>query len=490
MNNILLQAENILINFGTRTLFKIKRFDVYEGDRIGLVGVNGSGKTTLLRLLNGEIEPEEGKIIRNCTTRYFSQFSNEIPQNTNLKELSLFGVEDIMDNNAMSGGEATRYRLAELFSEAGALLLIDEPTSHLDSDGIEYLSHRLWGIESFVLVSHDRTLLDKHCNRIIEIDNGELIAYQGNYSSYCEQKKQRLERANIEYEQYREEVDRLQKIYQDKKEKARRATKRPRNMSAGEAKAREFGAVGKSYGGKGKSIERSAENIKKRIEHLEIKERPKEIAKIRPSFALTNPPQNPIIMEAENLSFTYPNGKEIFRNAVFRLPRASHTVLMGANGSGKTTLLKLILEGEMVRVVPKARIGYLRQNLSDICLEDTVLESALENSVQPMEVVRNLLARLLFKTEDINKRTSVLSGGELIRLAFARIFLSNANVLVLDEPTNYLDIPSVEAIQEMLSEYEGTLLFVSHDLTFVREIADNVLVIRDKKIFSEGLDKI
>ena len=195
-------------------------------------------------------------------------------------------------------------------------------------------------------------------------------------------------------------------------------------------------------------------------------------------------------METEDLSFSYPDGNEIFRNAIFRLPRGSRTVLMGDNGAGKTTLINLILKGEKVRIVPKAKIGYLQQNLKNLSQTDTVLESTLKNSVQPINVARNILARLLFTASDVNKPVSVLSGGERIRLAFAKIFVSDANVLVLDEPTNYLDIPSVEAIQELLSEYEGTMLLVSHDRTFVKAIATQVLSIRDKQIIEENLEII
>ena len=162
-------------------------------------------------------------------------------------------------------------------------------------------------------------------------------------------------------------------------------------------------------------------------------------------------------------------------------------MLLGENGSGKTTLIRLILEGKLILTVPKAKLGYLKQDLSDLDDTLTVLECAAETSVQTPTVVRNILARLLFTARDIEKPVSVLSGGERVRLAFARIFVSSANVLVLDEPTNYLDIPSVEAIQAMLAEYEGTMLFASHDKTFVRAVATDALLIENKKIVEYDL---
>ena len=333
-----------------------------------------------------------------------------------------------------------------------------------------------------MLVSHDRELLDAQCDSIIEIEHGEVKRYEGNYASYLEQKKQAFERARFEYAQYSDEMERLTAAYRAKKEQARNAAKKPRGMSSSEAKVRDFSSMRRSPKGKAKGLERSAENIKKRMEHMEVKEKPRELKKIRPVFSLTDPPRNPIIMEAEHLSFAYPNGREIFREAGFRLKRGSRTVLLGENGAGKTTLIRLALEGKLIRVVPKAKLGYLKQDLSDLNESKTVLQSANETSIQSPTVVRNVLARLLFSARDIEKPVSVLSGGERVRLAFARIFVSNANVLVLDEPTNYLDIPSVEAIQAMLAEYEGTMLFASHDKTFVRAVATDALLIENKKI--------
>lgn len=489
MKKLLLCAENISMSFGTRELFHIDKLEVHEGDKIGLVGLNGSGKSTLLRLISGDTIPDEGRIKLNCTPTYFAQLSDE--HNNNIadpKELSLFGVQELVIQDITSGGENTRLRLAELFSERGTLLLLDEPTSHLDEDGFEYLDQRLASIDSFILVSHDRELLDRRCNIILEIEDGEIRTYSGNYSSYCEQKKQAFERASFEYEQYTDEIKRLSFAYRKKKELAKKAAKKPRGLSSSEAKAIEFSAPTRSPKGKAKSMERSAENIKKRIEHMDVKDKPRELPQMRPIFSLTDPPRNPVIIEAEQLSFSYPNGKEVFRKATFRLLRDSRTVLLGENGSGKTTLIRLILEGELVRIVPKAKIGYLKQDLSDLRPDKTVLENVAETSIQSQNIVRTVLARLLFNTDDIQKPVSVLSGGERVRLAFARILVSNANVLILDEPTNYLDIPSIEAVQSLLSEYEGTMLFTSHDSTFVRAIATYAVVIRDKQILPVELN--
>lgn len=489
MQKLLLCAENLSISFGTRTLFHIDRLEIHEGDRVGLVGLNGSGKTTLLRLIRGDLVPDGGRIQRSCTPRYFIQLSEERANMADPKELSLFGVQELAEQDITSGGENTRLRLAELFSESGTLFLLDEPTSHLDAAGLDYLDQRLSLLESFILVSHDRALLDRQCTSIIEIEAGEVKTYSGNYSAYCEQKKLAKDRASFEYEQYTDEVRRLTQAYRKKKEQARKAAKKPRGISASEAKAIEFSST-RSPKDKAKSMERNAENIKKRIEHMEVKERPRELPQIRPVFSLTDPPRNPIILEAEHLSFTYPNGKEIFRDTAFRLQRNSRTVLLGENGAGKTTLIRLIREGDLIRIVPKANIGYLQQDLSDLRMEQTVLDSAMEHSIQSPGVVRTILARLLFTAQDIQKPVSVLSAGERVRLALARIFVSSANVLILDEPTNYLDVPSIEAIQALLSEYEGSMLFTSHDRAFVNAIATHALLIQEKKLVPVDIAQI
>ena len=214
------------MSFGIRMLFQIDRLEVFEGDRIGLVGLNGSGKSTLLRLITGDILPDEGRIRRNCTPRYFMQLPPVMPEEDasalSPRELSLFGVEELAEQEVVSGGEKTRLRLAELFSEPGTLFLLDEPTSHLDEEGAGYLDQRLQEIDSFILVSHDRELLDHQCNRIFEIEDEHIHCYQGNYSAYLEQKKQAKERAAFEYEQYTEEVKRLSQAYQKKKEQAKK----------------------------------------------------------------------------------------------------------------------------------------------------------------------------------------------------------------------------------------------------------------------------
>ena len=482
-SQLYIQLENISVAFGTRELFHRLSLRVHQGDRIGLVGANGSGKTTLLRLIAGELEPEEGRITRQCEPVYFHQFAAEEGRAASTDaEKSRFQVWHLAGRPAVSGGEKTRLRLAEVFSRSGLLYLLDEPSSNLDAEGIRYLNERLRLLETFILVSHDRDMLNRQCSRILELESGGVTSYEGNYDDYVVQKSHARQRAMAEYIQYTDEVNRLKDVYREKKEKARRLDKKPRNICSSDAKGREFSASHRSVASKAQSMERAAANIEQRIQHMERKEKPRELPRIRPDFRLTDPPQGRVILEAENFSFCYPNGVEVFRDASMQLHRGDRAVLLGPNGAGKSTLFRLIQEDQTFKRAPKAKLGFFQQNLSGLDSGQTVLENVMAHSVQRENVARTILARLLFSARDMDKPVGVLSGGERNRLCFARLFVSAVNVLILDEPTNYLDILSIEALEELFGEFEGTLLFASHDAAFVQAITNRRLMIENKKI--------
>ena len=179
--NLYLSADHLSVSFGEWKLFDLERLRIYEGDRIGLVGMNGSGKTTLLRLLSGEMQPEEGTVKRFCTPFHFRQFADAGESDASPEALSRLGVISLQGQETVSGGEAERLRLAEVFSADRAFLLLDEPTSNLDREGIRLLDERLRSVRTLVLISHDRTLLNHQCNRILEIEQGTVTEYDGNY---------------------------------------------------------------------------------------------------------------------------------------------------------------------------------------------------------------------------------------------------------------------------------------------------------------------
>lgn len=231
-------------------------------------------------------------------------------------------------------------------------------------------------------------------------------------------------------------------------------------------------------------LDNARKTILSRLEQLEVKEKPQETAPVRIDFSLTDPPANREIVTGEGITFRY--GKNlIFENTSFSLPKGSKTALVGPNGAGKTTLMDMIWSGAPgIRMVPKAKIGYFKQSLDTLDLSKTVLENVMETSVQSENTMRGILARLLIRREDVYKKAGVLSGGERVKLVFAKLFGSPANLLLLDEPTNFLDMPAIEALETMVKDYEGTVLFVSHDRAFADGCATRILRIEDRKLIS------
>ena len=336
----MLLAENIAFSYGEQEVLNFERFQLYEGDRVGLVGANGVGKTTLLRMLSGEIKPDQGRVKLYCEPFYFRQFDDGWNSwDLDSREIRTFGVRDQIWQDSVSGGENTRIRLAELFGSDKPVAFLDEPTANLDMEGRMLLVKRLKGIPTFILVSHDRKLMNALCNKIIEIVDGKLCEYAGNYEDYQAQKREKTERALAEYEQYVAEKKRLERVYVSKKSAARDMAKKPKNMSYSEFKMRNF--TGRHVpGDRALNMERSATNVLRRIEHLEVKEKPRVAPQMRPDFRLTNPPGNPIIIRGENFSFDY-DGHMIFDDASFIVENGSQVAVMGGNGAGKSTLLRI-----------------------------------------------------------------------------------------------------------------------------------------------------
>jgi macrolide transport system ATP-binding/permease protein len=490
---LLLKASHIKKYFGERLLFDLEELSIYTGDKIGIVGANGVGKTTLFNILTGEVMAEEGEINRYGTLSYYRQFdlvkdahgSKDYDQKL-LKELQ---VADKRQQKVISGGEETRLKLAGTFGRSGHIHLFDEPTANLDLKGISLLQEKLNKLETVLLISHDRALLNNVCTEILEISQGKIKIYPGNYNEYERLKKEEIEKEWKDYEAYREEKKRLEGVYQDKKRLAEAAVKIPKGMSPREAHLRDFLCVtGRNHDGKQKNLNRVAESVKKRIEHMEVKEKPKEEPRIHMDFRKTNPPENSILIEGKGIDFSYGSNK-IFESASFQIPNHKKIAIIGPNGIGKTTLLKLIQEADntrdikgTIRIVPKAVLGFLHQNLGHLEEDKSVLENVMRESVQNEEIVRNILAGFLFKAKDISKKAEVLSGGERMKLALAKILVSGANVLILDEPTNFLDMPSMITLQERMKEYEGTILFVSHDREFINNTADTLLALENRKL--------
>lgn len=488
---LLLNAGNIKKYYADRLILDVDDLKIYTGDRIGIVGANGSGKTTLMDILSGCIEPDEGYVKRYCELAYIRQFEKERRGKVEGKLLKEFELDRKLQRDGLSGGERTRLKIVEAFSKDNVLLFADEPTSNLDYKGIELLTQKLDRLDSFVIISHDRSLLDKLCTHILEIRDGKVRMYNGNYTFYRQQYKMDQDRAADEYKKYISEKTALESAIANRAKRAKKMRKAPKRMGNSEARLHTRTANEKQ-----EKLHNAANSLVTRLEKLEAKEKPRELPSIKLDFSLTNPPENRFIITCEKLSFNY-DTVPVFEDAGFSLYNGVKTALWGENGSGKTTLLNLISESynnighSNISIVPKAKIAYFRQGFENLVPQETVLENVMRDSVQQETVARIILARLLIQGDAVYKRVEVLSGGEKIKVAFAKIFVSNANVLLMDEPTNYLDMQSIEALENVLKEYEGTVLFVSHDRAFVNNVADRLLLIKDRRIeaFDGKLDE-
>lgn len=484
MYELLLEGMEMSVSLGDRTLFTIPRLTVYAGDRIGLIGQNGCGKSTLLQVLAGCRPCDGGQVRRGCDLGYAPQFGLGAGESTGESRRN-FGVGKLEDRAACSGGEITRMRLSRIPFGA-RLLLLDEPTANLDLPGCRLLEEKLRQQETFVLVSHDRELLDRLCNRIWYLEGGGLRCYDGNYTAFEQaQELEKLTQTRAR-EQYLREKRHLEAAAQELRAQSAQVRKAPRRMGNSEARLHKMG----DQKGK-KTIDRQRKALQSRLEKLEKVEQVREIPPMQLDFSLTHPPRSKTVLQVKKLHFGYPHTPDLLKEISFTLENGDKMALLGRNGSGKSTLLGLIAQGHAgIQCSPQARLGFLNQDLSTLLLQHTVLENARLRAVQREDVVRTVLNRMLLPKTCWDKQAGLLSGGEKMKLCLCQLILSDCNVLVLDEPTNYLDLPSLRALERMLGEYPGTVLLVSHDQAFVRHTATRLLFLQEGRaqVFNGTLD--
>ena len=457
---LLLETNHIQHYVKDRLLLDTNPLRINVGDRVGLVGTNGSGKTTLLKILAKKLKPDKGVITLYAHTDLLPQLKRT--------------------DSTKSGGEITQEYIQEILNDSPALLLADEPTNNLDTNHVQWFENRLKNWQgAYVIVSHDRSFLDNLCSRIWEIENGKITEYTGNYSDYKQQKELEKEQRQVAYEKYEKKKRQLEEAIQLKEERAQRATKKPKNVSNSEY--RQKGAK-THYANKQKNLQKTATAFKTRLEQMETVEKQKEHNPIEMNVLHDEKITGRIIIRIENVSGKIKD-RILWEETHFYVHGGDKVAVIGANGSGKTTLLrKIINQSDGITVAPSVKIGYFAQNLNILDNKKSILENVKITSKQDEALIRTVLARLHFFDDDVHKLIHVLSGGERVKVALAKLFVSEANTLILDEPTNYLDIEALEALETLLKEYDGTVIFVSHDRTFVKNIANRIIEIKDHSL--------
>jgi ATP-binding cassette, subfamily F, member 3 len=526
---IFLQFSGIKKTYNNTELLKGIDLSVVRGERIGLVGPNGVGKTTLIKIALGQVLPDDGSVTLSNRIKlgYVSQedeiasdyslflamlesYSEMLKIKSELDDLELavadgsekslqrygelqhqwetmggYNLDTVIKStlvglgfsesefhrpiSSFSGGERNRASLAKVLLQQPDLLLLDEPTNHLDIESTVWLEEYLQTFEgSLIVVSHDRVFLDHVVNKIVELDHGLLETYHGNFTAYCDERNERRRLQLKHYLQQQEEIENIQDFIH-------------RNLAGQKTKQAQSKRLALS---KLERLESPTSEVRRAAINLQVSRRAYQS-----------------ILRVDNLSFGFGNTL-LFQDIGFEIERGEKVGMIGRNGAGKSTLVKLLV-GQLEPWEGTVEIGrnvdseYVDQELSILNQNDSVLDTIWD--IQPQWdafQLRSHLARFLFFGEDVFKYVRMLSGGEKKKLALARLLATPANFIILDEPTNHLDIGSREVLEESLRDYEGTVLFISHDRFFLESVAQRILALHEGKLhdwrgkYSEFAEKI
>lgn len=519
-----ISVNNAQKTFGFKKVFDGFNLEATTGERIALIGPNGCGKTTLFKIISGEENLDQGmvSIRRNATIGLLSQIPPKVSDNVTVKDIltksfeEIFKLErklreyeeklstvspeelnsvietysklqerfmdmggyevdekvskicngfkisdDMLDRsfNTLSGGEKTIVNLASLIISNPEILLLDEPTNHLDIDTLEWLEQFLTNYKGTIIISsHDRYFLDKVATKTVLIDKGKDEVYHGNYSYYLEESERR---ALAEFDEYKNQQKQIEA------------------MKAAVKKLKEWGERGDNP-----RFFRRAACIERKLEKMELLDRPESKKQLPLGFEI-NGRSGKDVLVADDLGIIV-GDKVILDGADLYLKYGEKVCLMGKNGSGKSTFVKAVLYGNNIcqgeiKIGSNVSIGYIPQEIRFEDENATILDTARKFYDGTETHLRASLAKFLFYGENVFKRVGKLSGGEKVRLKLFELIQKKANLLILDEPTNHIDIDTKEMLEEALSEYQGTLFFISHDRYFINKLAERVVNIEDEK---------
>jgi ATP-binding cassette subfamily F protein 3 len=479
---MLLQANNISVNFGPHTVLDEVSLKITTHSRIALVGANGAGKSTLLKCLLREIDPQSGSVSKASDMDILCLTQNpELTAGNTLNE-ELYSVFDRIrgkfqdyeidakigqmlkglgfkpeDSNQkvedFSGGWQMRINLAKVLLQEADILLMDEPTNHLDMKSCEWLENFLQTYpKGILIVSHDRRFIDEVANEIAELERGKLTIYHGNYTQYQEQRTLQRENQTAAAQRQKKSMAKTQEFVDRFKAKSSKSTQ--------------------------------AKSKAKQLAKIEIIEVPKgELKKLSFKFPMKDT-SNREVLEFSNLSKSF-GDKVLFKNISAQLEwtkeKPHRVFILGANGCGKTTLFKILTGRESydegsIKFGSRVQLGYYAQHQLQILDPNKTLIKTLEDEMPPTPQgeIRGILGRFLFSNEDVFKKVEVLSGGEKARLAMAKLMVGGPNTLLLDEPTNHLDTPAQEAIEAAIQSYQGSVICVSHDRYLIENNATQI----------------
>ena len=523
----ILNVDNLTIDFGFNKLFNNVSFSLNEGESISIVGPNGCGKSTLLKIIAGIIKPDKGQVSikKGAKLAYLDQTGASIDDNRcvyeilkesfcelNELEKSIKKLEDKMNKNtdnqkiinkycslidrysnlggyeidanintviaglkldstildksfnSLSGGEKTLVQLAKTLIIKPDLLLLDEPTNHLDIERIEWLENYIENFKgAIVIVSHDRYFLDKMCDKILDLESSSGKIYSTNYTGFLEEKERLFEK---QMANYKEEQLLIKRLETEMKWFAERGM--ATNSSTLTARAR--------------ALETRINRIKSNAIIRPVKRNKANI-----NFLKDNKTSNRII-SLRNFSVNLPNGNDLIQNITLDVFAGEHIALIGENGCGKSTLVKSIIGINnlnytgIVNIGPSVKIGYISQIISFKDDKQSLLDYFRLSTGLPEQMARQILVGFQFYNDDIKKRVGSLSGGERMKVKLAELLQNKVNTLILDEPTNHIDIDTKEAFENALKNFSGTLLFVSHDRYFINKFADKIFELNNGNI--------